>query len=147
MPAEFITHGRLYGTEYTLVWTAPTGDHADWAIAPFTKTRRKTTANQIKICIHVDEVVGCAVALEVLGPDFTCFIQNLQMGTNTITVEVTNIAANRIRDLDRRGIEWRKFHDINLVNLDYEPFDASGWTVRKAGLLGPVKIVDLNESL
>jgi hypothetical protein len=55
-------------------------------------------------------------------------------------VEVTNVAANRIRDLDINKIEWRKFYDINLVNIDYEPFDASGWEIRDAGLLGPVTL-------
>jgi hypothetical protein len=56
-------------------------------------------------------------------------------------VEVTNVAANRIRDLDRRQVAWRVFHDINLVNMDYKPFDASNWPVRAAGLLGPVTLV------
>ena len=38
-------------------------------------------------------------------------------------------------------VEWRRFYDINLVNIDYEPFDASGWEIRDAGLLGPVTIL------
>jgi hypothetical protein len=50
------------------------------------------------------------------------------------------VAANRIRDLDINKVEWRKFYDINLVNIEYETFDASGWEIRDAGLLGPVKI-------
>lgn len=60
---------------------------------------------------------------------------------NVLEVEVTNVSANRIRDLDRRGVEWRIFHDINFVNIDYQPFDASGWEVREAGLLGEVRLV------
>jgi hypothetical protein len=60
---------------------------------------------------------------------------------NVLEVEVTNLSANRIRDLDRRGVEWRIFHDINFVNIDYRPFDASGWEVRESGLLGPVRLV------
>jgi hypothetical protein len=59
---------------------------------------------------------------------------------NVLEVEVTNLAANRIRDLDRRGVAWRVFNDINLVNVDYKPFDASGWPVRDSGLLGPVRL-------
>lgn len=60
---------------------------------------------------------------------------------NTLHVEVTNRGANRIRDLDRRGADWKCFDDINFVNLDYEPFDASGWDVRPAGLLGAVHLL------
>jgi hypothetical protein len=53
---------------------------------------------------------------------------------------VTNLSANRIRDLDRRGVTWKVFHDINFVNIDYQPFDASGWPVRDSGLLSPVTL-------
>ncbi len=76
----------------------------------------------------------------LLGPSFSVHIDNLQKGLNKIQVEVTNVAANRIRDLDIKGVEWRRFYDINLVNIDYGPFDASGWEIKDAGLLGPVNI-------
>ena len=68
---------------------------------------------------------------------------NLQPGKNQLEVEVTNVAANRIRDLDIRGVEWRHFYDINLVNIDYMPFDASVWEIKDAGLLGPVTLTKL----
>ncbi len=79
----------------------------------------------------------------LLGPTFKVEVDNLKKGNNILQIEVTNVAANRIRDLDIRGVEWRKFHDINLVNIDYKPFDASGWPVREAGLLGPVTLKPL----
>lgn len=50
------------------------------------------------------------------------------------------MTANRIRGLDIRRVDWKKFHDINFVNIEYEPFDASKWPVRKSGLLGPVTL-------
>ena len=59
---------------------------------------------------------------------------------NTLEVEVTNVSANRIRDLDRRDVQWKIFHDINFVGIDYKPFDASQWPVRVSGLLGPVTL-------
>ncbi len=66
---------------------------------------------------------------------------------NELIVEVTNVAANRIRDLDRRGVKWRIFEDINFVGIDYKPFDASNWPVREAGLLGPLRLSRLKGSL
>ena len=54
--------------------------------------------------------------------------------------EVTNLAANRIADLDRRGVGWKAYHEINFVNKDYKPFDASGWPLRDSGLIGPVTL-------
>lgn len=69
--------------------------------------------------------------------------KKLRAGKNVLQVDVTNVAANRVRDLDRRGVSWKSFHEINFVNLAYKPFDASNWPVREAGLLGPVRIVPL----
>lgn len=65
----------------------------------------------------------------------------LKAGANEIEIEVTNVAANRIADLDRRGVEWKRFHEINFVNRQYKPFDASNWPVRASGLMGPVHLV------
>jgi len=62
-------------------------------------------------------------------------------GSNQISIEVTNLSANRIRDLDRRGADWKKFHDINFVDHNYKPFDASGWDLKPSGLLGPVRLM------
>ncbi len=92
----------------------------------------------VKDCAHV--VINGKDYGTLLGPTFKIKVDNLIQGKNVLQVEVTNVAANRIRDLDIRGIEWRKFYDINFVNIDYEPFDASGWEIREAGLLGPVTI-------
>ncbi|MBN1444269.1 MAG: glycoside hydrolase family 2, partial [Planctomycetes bacterium] len=64
----------------------------------------------------------------------------LEPGRNEIAIEVTNLSANRIRDLDRRGVDWKKFHDINIVDHMYKPFDASGWDLEPSGLLGPVTL-------
>ncbi|MEK7952212.1 glycosyl hydrolase [Luteolibacter soli] len=65
----------------------------------------------------------------------------LVTGKNVLEVEVTNLAANRIADLDRRKVPWKAFHEINFVNIDYKNFDASGWKPLPSGLLGPVTLV------
>ncbi|MCG8307572.1 MAG: glycoside hydrolase [Cytophagales bacterium] len=64
----------------------------------------------------------------------------VKKGKNSIRVEVANLMANRIRYMDRQGMEWRKFHEINFVNIDYKPFDASGWEQMPSGLLGPITL-------
>lgn len=68
----------------------------------------------------------------------------LRPGRNRLEIDVTNLAANRIADLDRRHVPWKSFHEINFVNRNYKPFDASAWPPRDSGLLGPVKLVRLN---
>ena len=64
----------------------------------------------------------------------------LRKGNNELAIEVTNLSANRIRDMDRRGVDWKKFHDINLVDHLYKPFDASSWDLKPSGVLGPVTL-------
>jgi hypothetical protein len=76
----------------------------------------------------------------LIMPPFRVVVDGLKPKDNLLEVEVTNVSANRIRDLDRRGVKWRNFHDINFVNLSYKPFDASGWPLTDSGLLGPVTL-------
>jgi hypothetical protein len=67
----------------------------------------------------------------------------LKQGENTITIEVANLMANRIRYMDKNKIEWRRYHEINFVNINYKNFDAADWNVRPSGLEGPVTITAL----
>jgi len=67
----------------------------------------------------------------------------LKPAGNVLEVDVTNLSANRIRDLDRRKVPWKIFHNINFVNRRYRRFDASSWPVFPSGLLGPVRLVPL----
>jgi hypothetical protein len=66
---------------------------------------------------------------------------------NEIEVEVTNLGANRIRWNDLNGVNWKCFHDINMISVKgvwaggLVPFDASGWQLRESGLLGPVSLL------
>ncbi|HEX9784457.1 MAG TPA: glycosyl hydrolase [Opitutaceae bacterium] len=64
----------------------------------------------------------------------------LKRGRNILEIDVTNLAANRIRDLDQRGEAWKIMREINFVNILYQPFDASQWPLQPSGLLGPVRL-------
>jgi hypothetical protein len=57
--------------------------------------------------------------------------------------------ANRIADLDKRNVFWKKFYNINFParraeNRKNGLFDASGWEPRESGLLGPVNLYALH---
>lgn len=77
----------------------------------------------------------------LINPPYRIALDGLNERENLLEIEVTNLSANRIRDLDRRGVQWKIFHDINFVNVNYRPFDASDWPLRDSGLLGPVTLV------
>ena len=69
--------------------------------------------------------------------------QYLRPGKNILEIEVTNLPANRIADMDRRGVKWRIFKDINIAALGYKKGTYAGWEPVPSGLLGPVRIIPL----
>ena len=82
--------------------------------------------------------IGCAWAVPyVLDTKNT-----LKAGDNEIRIEVTNLPANRIADLDRKGVKWRKFNEINIVDLNYKKTGYENWTPVKSGLNSEVKLVE-----
>jgi len=70
----------------------------------------------------------------------------LSPGVNVLEIDVTNTAANRIRDMDRRGERWKIMREINIVDIRYEPFDASQWALEPSGLLGPIRLVPMHRN-
>ena len=70
--------------------------------------------------------------------DVTTYIKK---GKNTIEVEVSNLGANRISRLDRDGIEWRKFEEINVVDLNYKNTRYDRWAPMPSGLCSAVKLL------
>jgi len=73
--------------------------------------------------------------------DITKYIHGRDRGDNTLRIEVTNLPANRIAQLDREGVEWRKFKEINVVDLNYKKNLYNTWTPVPSGLCGEVKLV------
>ncbi|MBR6367690.1 MAG: glycosyl hydrolase family 2 [Bacteroidaceae bacterium] len=69
----------------------------------------------------------------------------LKSGSNTIEVEVTNLPANRIAQLDREGKEWRKFNEINVVDLKYSRKKYDYWQPVPSGLNGTVKLIPVRK--
>lgn len=65
----------------------------------------------------------------------------LKPGDNKIEIEVTNLPANRIADMDRRGEKWRIFNEINVVNLQYKPVPYTDWQPLPSGLNGSVRLI------
>jgi len=59
-------------------------------------------------------------------------LSGLKPTSNLLEVDVTRVAANRIRDMDRRHVVWRIFKEINFVNIDHKPFAVAGARLRPA---------------
>lgn len=68
----------------------------------------------------------------------------LKKGKNRIEIEVTNLPANRIAELDRQEVKWRKFKEINIVNLNYRPSSYAHWAPMPSGLNSEVRLIPVN---
>ncbi len=83
----------------------------------------------------------------LIGPVFSCRLSCHDLkNNNLLEIKVSNSMANRIIDLDKRHVNWKKFNNINFAAKLPEDrdanglFDASKWKPVKSGLTGPVTI-------
>jgi len=83
------------------------------------------------------QLIGCAWSVP-----FVLDCKNtLKAGDNEIRIEVTNLPANRIADLDRRGVKWRKMEEINVVDINYRRTTYEKWDPVASGLNSEVRLI------
>ena len=66
-------------------------------------------------------------------------------GQDELVVRVANSMANRIAYMDKKGVDWKIFYNVNMSarkkeNVKNGIFDASDWEPKSSGLLGPVTL-------
>ena len=83
----------------------------------------------------------------LIGPVFQVSIPaTLLLTENVLELSVSNSMANRIIDLDKKKISWKKFNNTNFpARLPQNRgaggiFDASKWQPRASGMQGPVTL-------
>ena len=83
----------------------------------------------------------------LIGPVFRVSVADtLVMKENQLQIKVTNLMANRISFMDRNGMFWKKFYNVNFPARKAENrkngiFDASHWLPKPSGLAGPVRLI------
>ena len=122
---------RFAGTAlYTLEFDQPAGDAPDWILD------LGKVAEAARVTINGQDV-GHLFA----GPYQVAVGKYLHPGKNKLEVEVTNIGANRVHDLDVRKVNWKYFYDVNLNSRTTgRLMSAANWPLRDSGLLGPVTL-------
>ena len=83
------------------------------------------------------EYIGCAWSV----PFVLDCMHALKAGKNTIRIEVTNLPANRISELDRKGVKWRKMEEINVVDINYKKTLYDNWEPMPSGLNSQVRLL------
>ena len=116
----------------------------------FKKPAGKATAWQLdlgEVGESAEIVLNGKKLATLLGPVYKIIVPSAAFGAeNTLQVNVTNGMANRIADLDKRGIPWKKFYNTNFParlpkNRGADGlFTAAQWLPKPAGLMGPVSL-------
>lgn len=125
---------KFSGTaNYSINFPKPTGDGSGWLLDLGEVSESAT--------VHLNgKKIGTAI-----GPVYQLFIPNeLMAENNKLEIAVTNLMANRIIDLEKRGVFWKKFYNVNFPARRAENrgadglFTAEGWKPKPSGLAGPV---------
>lgn len=117
---------------YRLQFTLPDWKADDWMLD------LGDVRESARVRINGKEV-GCAWSVP-----FTLRVgEFLQPGENVLEVEVTNLPANRIAQMDRDGKLWRIFKEINVVDLNYRKTSYAHWQPLPAGLNSSVRLIPL----
>lgn len=124
---------RFGGTaRYRLEFDAPTAKATDWML------NLGDVRESARVRLNGRDVTTAwSVPFQARVGEF------LQPGRNVLELDITNLAANRIRYMDQQKAPWKIMREINFVNINYRPFDASGWALTPSGLLGPVTLTPL----
>lgn len=91
--------------------------------------------------IYVGTLLKAPYSIEIPG--------HFLKGNDELKVRVSNLMANRIADLDKRGIEWRKFYNTNFTARikknrgEDGKFTAKNWQPKDSGICGTVTLVPL----
>lgn len=85
-----------------------------------------------------DKLIGCAWA----APFVLHCGKAFKTGNNTLRIEVTNLPANRIASLDRQNVKWRKFNEINVVDINYKKTLYDNWQPVPSGLNSSVTLYE-----
>jgi hypothetical protein len=137
-------------------WTSFTSDYADFSGTALYKTHfplpgKPDNNGWILDLGDVRESVrvvlnGRDVCTLVAHPFRVKIEPSMAQGDNVLELHVSNLAANRISYLDRNGVPWKKFYNINFparygANRKDGLFSATAWSPEPSGLLGPVRLL------
>ena len=120
---------------YALTFNRPQGANTDWLL----DLGRVAESARVRLNGRdLGSLITAPFRLRVPGA--------LLRDTNTLEVDVSNLALNRVIEMERRGVRYKKFYNTNFPARRPENrgadglFDATKLAPRDSGLLGPVTL-------
>lgn len=159
---DFLSGGPALPASYKTTglksWTLQSDELQKFSgTAAYRTTFRKPEGTATAWELDLGKVCSSAVAFlngkelgTLVGPCWKLVVGTDQLKeTNELEVRVTNLIANRMIDMDKRGVDYKKFYNINFAAHSRENvgedglFTAAGWEPRESGLIGPVSLSPL----
>lgn len=114
----------------------------------FSKPKAKSPAFLLdlgKVCETATVFLNGEKIGTTVGPVYQFTIDaSLLKKDNELEIRVSNLMANRMADMDKRGVDYKKFYNINFAARKRENtgpdgiFTAAYWGPAESGLIGPV---------
>ncbi len=123
---------------YTISFPKPQGQTGDWML----DLGRVAESARVKLN-------GRELGALIKAPYRIRIPKELIKEQNDLEVVVSNLMSNRIVDLDRRNVNWKKFYNINMPARRRENagpdslFNAARWMPADSGLIGPVTLTPI----
>jgi hypothetical protein len=123
---------------YTTSFSKPQGQTGDWLLD------LGRVAESARVKLNARELGAL-----IKAPYRIRIPKELIKEQNDLEVVVSNLMSNRIVDLDRRNVNWKKFYNINMPARRRDNagpdglFNAARWTPRDSGLIGPVTLTPI----
>ncbi|MDX9882538.1 MAG: glycosyl hydrolase [Prolixibacteraceae bacterium] len=121
----------------------------------FQKPEDNATAYQLnlgEVCESATVFLNGKKLETLIGPSYQLIIESSLLNeSNELEIRVSNLMANRIIGMDKNGVNYKKFYNINFPARKRENtgkdglFSAAGWEPLKSGLIGPVSMVPLHQ--
>jgi hypothetical protein len=124
--------------KYTITFDGPAGNAAAWLL------------DLGRVVRNAEVTLNGQYLTTLIGPEFRVTIPASALkANNTLDITVRGGMVNRIIEMDRKKIPWKKFYNTNFPAHDRANrgadglFDASKWTPVEEGLIGPVTLTPL----
>jgi glycosyl hydrolase family 106( putative alpha-L-rhamnosidase) len=120
---------------YTLTFNRPQGTNTDWLLD------LGRVAETARVRLN-----GRELGTLITSPFRARVPASMLRERNTLEVDVSNLMLNRVIDMERRGVKYKKFYNTNFPARRPENrgadglFDATKLAPRDSGLLGPVTL-------
>lgn len=94
---------------------------------------------------------GKELATLIAPPFYVDIPTELMEDENTLEIRVSNLMGNRIADMERKGIPYKIFYNVNFPAYlahnrgDDGLFTTRGWSPQPSGLAGPVTLQPMTE--